>query len=56
MSIIIGFIGTLVGLFISYGLNVPSGATIILSLVFIFLVARFFRFINEKINNHQHKL
>ncbi len=55
-SIIVGFIGSLVGLLISYGLNVPSGATIILSLVFIFLVARFFRFIKEKINNNQYKL
>ncbi len=55
-SVLIGFVGSLVGLLISYGLNVPSGATIIISLVIIFLIARFFRFLREKINHNQFNL
>jgi zinc transport system permease protein len=49
ISIVIGFIGSLVGLIISYGLNIPSGATIILSLVVIFLLAKILRFLTLKI-------
>lgn len=39
-SIIIGIAGTLSGLALSYYLNIPSGATIICSLVIIFAIAR----------------
>lgn len=39
-SVIIGFIGALVGLITSYILNIPSGATIIFSLVILYLLAR----------------
>jgi len=47
LSIIISFIGSLFGLVISYFLNIPSGATIIFSLVSIYLIIRLFlRIIN----------
>lgn len=39
-SVIIGFIGALIGLITSYILNIPSGATIIFSLVILYLLAR----------------
>lgn len=39
-SIIIGFLGCVAGLFLSYFLNVPSGAFIILVLVVVFLVLK----------------
>ncbi len=39
-SIIFGFTGTFFGLLCSYWLNIPSGATIIFSLVVIYLIAR----------------
>ena len=40
LSILIGFAGSVTGLVISYFLNIPSGATIIFSLAFIYLVLR----------------
>jgi zinc transport system permease protein len=40
LSIAIGFLGAVGGLFLSYNLNVPSGATIIMVLVAIFAVAK----------------
>jgi zinc transport system permease protein len=39
-SVIIGFIGAIIGLVSSYYLNIPSGATIIFSLVIIYLAGR----------------
>jgi zinc transport system permease protein len=39
-SVIIGFIGALIGLITSYYLNIPSGATIIFTLVILYLSAR----------------
>ncbi len=42
LSILIGFAGSLCGLVISYFLNIPSGATIIFSLVCIYLLMRLF--------------
>jgi zinc transport system permease protein len=39
-SVIIGFIGAVIGLVISHYLNIPSGATIIFSLVIIYLLCR----------------
>ncbi|MCX6235724.1 MAG: metal ABC transporter permease [Bacteroidetes bacterium] len=45
LSVIIGFAGAFAGLIISYFLNIPSGATIIFSLVIIFIIIRLFRLI-----------
>ena len=42
-SIVLGFLASLIGLFISYYLDIPSGATIIFTLVVIYLVARFIK-------------
>jgi zinc transport system permease protein len=42
-SIVIGFLAALIGLFISYYLDIPSGATIIFTLVVIYLAARFIK-------------
>ncbi|MEN8203471.1 MAG: metal ABC transporter permease, partial [Bacteroidota bacterium] len=42
-SIVIGFLASLAGLFISYYLDIPSGATIIFTLVVIYLAARFIK-------------
>ena len=39
-SIIVGFLASLMGLFISYYLDIPSGATIIFTLVLMYLAAR----------------
>jgi zinc transport system permease protein len=47
-SIFIGFIGCLSGLILSYLLNVPSGAFIILVLVIFFLVAKGLLFFRKK--------
>lgn len=46
MSISIGLLASLSGLAISYFLNIPSGATIIFSLVFIFVVGRIIKYIS----------
>lgn len=48
-SIAIGFLGAVGGLLISYNMNVPSGATIIMVLVAIFAVAKLLRFLFVKI-------
>jgi len=42
-SVIIGFLASLSGLFISYYLDIPSGATIIFTLVVMYLAARFIK-------------
>jgi zinc transport system permease protein len=42
-SIVIGFAGSFSGLIISYFLDIPSGASIIFSLVLIYLILRLFR-------------
>ena len=42
-SIAIAFFGSFSGLIISYFLNIPSGATIIFNLIFIYLIARVLR-------------
>jgi len=44
-SIIIGFLASVMGLVISYYLDIPSGATIIFTLVVIYLVARLIKVI-----------
>lgn len=48
-SIAIGFLGAVGGLLISYNMNVPSGATIIMVLVAIFALAKLLRFLFVKI-------
>jgi len=40
LSVLIGFTGSICGLVVSYFLNIPSGATIIFSLVIIYLLIR----------------
>ncbi len=47
-SVLIGFIGAFSGLLISYYLNIPSGATIILSLALLYVVLRSIRFLRNK--------
>ncbi len=44
-SVIIGFLGSFLGLIISYFLDIPSGATIIFTLVCLYLAARFVKVI-----------
>ncbi len=50
----IGFslLGSLTGLLISYSLNLPSGATIIFSLVIIFAISKLMQFIKRKISHY----
>lgn len=43
LSSIIAFVGTLAGLFISYFMDIPSGATIIFTLVVIFVLTRIYK-------------
>ncbi|MEE4198742.1 MAG: metal ABC transporter permease [Bacteroidales bacterium] len=50
VSIVIGLIGALMGLMISYKINIPSGASIIFSLVMFFLAAKLFQIIKQKIS------
>ncbi len=52
-SIIIGFFASLLGLFISYYLDIPSGATIIFTLVVIYMVARLVKVVTFGSFNHQ---
>jgi zinc transport system permease protein len=40
LSVVIGLVGTLSGLFISFYLNIPSGATIIFTLIILFAIFR----------------
>jgi zinc transport system permease protein len=44
-SIIIGFLASVIGLYVSYLLNIPSGATIIFTLVVIYLLGRVIKFV-----------
>jgi zinc transport system permease protein len=48
LSMLIGFAGAIGGLIISYNMNVPSGATIIIVLVFIFAIAKIARHLYER--------
>jgi zinc transport system permease protein len=54
-SILIGFVGSLSGLLISFRFNIPSGASIIFSLFLMVLVAKFIQkgLISQKINHSQ---
>ncbi len=49
ISIVIGLIGALMGLLISYQVNIPSGASIIFSLVIFFIIAKIVQVIKHKI-------
>ena len=49
LSIVIGLFGAFLGLIISYKINIPSGASIIFSLVMIFLVAKLFQLTQRKL-------
>ncbi len=40
ISVIIAFMGTFAGLMISYNYNIPSGASVIMSLIFAFIIAK----------------
>jgi zinc transport system permease protein len=42
-SVIIGFLASILGLILSYSLDIPSGATIIFTLVVMYLLARFIK-------------
>ena len=55
-SIVIGLIGAFLGLVISYKINIPSGASIIFSLVMIFLFAKIFQLIKRKITLRKQKI
>jgi zinc transport system permease protein len=43
LSSVIAFLGTMAGLFISYFMDIPSGATIIFTLVVIFGITRLYK-------------
>ncbi len=47
-STLIGIFGSIAGIYISYFLNIPSGATIIFAFVMIFAVAKIFQIIRVK--------
>jgi zinc transport system permease protein len=45
LSVVIGLVGTLSGLFISFYLNIPSGATIIFTLITLFAIFRLIKWL-----------
>ncbi|MEZ5104665.1 MAG: metal ABC transporter permease [Draconibacterium sp.] len=47
LSSVFAFIGTILGLFISYFLDIPSGAAIIFTLVLIFIVLKLFKYFSK---------
>jgi len=49
VSVVIALIGAFLGLLISYKINIPSGASIIFSLVMIFFIAKMFLLIKREI-------
>ncbi|MCG8411676.1 MAG: metal ABC transporter permease [Bacteroidales bacterium] len=49
LSILIGLIGSFLGLIVSYQINIPSGASIIFSLVMIFLIAKLIQLIKRNV-------
>jgi zinc transport system permease protein len=53
-SVIIGFIGSAGGLLLSYFLNIPSGASIIFLLVFMFILLRIIKSVSNRVRNIQH--
>ena len=45
-SVVLGFVASIMGLIFSYYLEIPSGATIIFTLVVLYLVARVIKVLN----------
>jgi len=56
VSIVIGLIGAFLGLIISYKINIPSGASIIFSLVMIFILAKSFQLIKGNLSLKKQKV
>lgn len=56
ISIVIGLIGAFLGLLISYKINIPSGASIIFSLVVIFILAKGFQLAKRKLSLKKQKI
>ena len=56
ISIVIGLIGAFLGLVISYKINIPSGASIIFSLVMIFIIAKLLQIFKRNINLKKQKI
>jgi zinc transport system permease protein len=56
ISIVIGLIGAFLGLVISYKINIPSGASIIFSLVVIFILAKGFQLAKRKLSLNKQKI
>ncbi|HAF31291.1 MAG TPA: hypothetical protein DCG75_19815 [Bacteroidales bacterium] len=56
ISIVIGLIGAFLGLVISYKINIPSGASIIFSLVVIFILAKGFQLSKRKFRLNKQKV
>ncbi len=56
ISIVIGLIGAFLGLVISYKINIPSGASIIFSLVMIFIIAKLLQLLKRKINLNRQRI
>jgi len=50
LSIAIGFLGSIMGLILSYFLNIPSGASIIFFFVLLFVIAKIIKTIQTSIN------
>jgi len=55
-SIVIGLIGAFLGLLISYKINIPSGASIIFSLVMIFMIAKSVQLLQRHISLKNKKI
>jgi len=55
-SIVIGLIGAFLGLVISYKINIPSGASIIFSLVMIFIIAKSFQVVKRYLSLKNQKI
>lgn len=56
LSIVIGLVGAFLGLVISYKINIPSGASIIFSLVMIFILAKAIQMIKREMSLRKQKL
>lgn len=56
ISIVIGLVGAFLGLIISYKINIPSGASIIFSLVVIFALAKLFQILKRKVSLKKQKI
>jgi len=54
-SVVVGIISTVAGLFISYLLNIASGASIVIFLVLIFIVSLFIKNVLESLTRRRHR-